>query len=39
MFPVYRVGMHGMTPDAIAIFAGMILLAAFIAVAFWLLRR
>jgi hypothetical protein len=31
--------MHGMTPDAIAIFAGTILLAAFIAVAFWLLRR
>jgi hypothetical protein len=31
--------MHGMTPDGIALVAGMILLAAFIAVAFWLLRR
>jgi hypothetical protein len=31
--------MHGMTPDGIAIFAGMILLAPFIAVAFWLLWR
>jgi flagellar biogenesis protein FliO len=31
--------MHGMTADGIALFAGMIFLAAFIAVAVWLLRR
>jgi len=31
--------MHGMTPDGIALFAGMIFLAGFVAVAVWLLRR
>jgi len=31
--------MHGMTPDDIALFAGMIFLAGFVAVAVWLLRR
>jgi hypothetical protein len=32
-FPVYRVGMQGITPDGIALFAG------FVAVAVWLPRR
>jgi len=38
-FATYRVGMHGITPDGIALFAGMIFLAGFVAIAVWLLRR
>ena len=36
---VYRVGMNGITPDGIALFAGMIFRAGFVAIAFWLLQR
>jgi len=38
-FPVYRVGMHGMTPDEIAILAVAIFIAGFVAIAVWLLQR
>jgi len=31
--------MNGITPDVIALFAGMIFLAGFVAIAFWLLQR
>jgi len=31
--------MHGMAPDGIALIAGMIFLAGFVAVAVWWLRR
>ena len=31
--------MNGMTPDGIALIAGMIFMAGFVAIAVWLLRR
>ena len=38
-FPVYRVGMHGMTPDEIAMLAVAVFIAGFVAIAVWLLQR
>ena len=38
-FPVYRVGMHGMTPDEIAMLSVAIFIAGFVAIAVWLLQR